>query len=163
MLFRSYAADNGAKIINLSLGSNEPSKTIEDAVHYAYEKGVLITAASGNDGGSVDYPAAFQEVMAVGAIDSTGTKATFSSYGDQLDLVAPGVDIVGCDAAGNLSYHNGTSFAAPYAAGSAALIWSLNPELTNDQVQWILESSATDLGTAGWDDKYGYGALADVS
>lgn len=154
-----YAADNGAKIINLSLGGSEDSIVIREAVCYAYNKGVLLVGASGNAYGPVFYPAAYREVMAVGAIGRTEIRANFSNFGKELSLVAPGVQILGVDRDGKEIFKSGTSFAAPYVSGAAALIWSFNPNLTNDQVQWIIESSAKDLGTVGWNSQYGYGGL----
>lgn len=160
----TYAADNDAKIINLSLGAPESGhdQTLYNAIQYAYNKGVLIVAASGNAYDdtkySVYYPAAYEEVIAVGAIDKNETIADFSCRGTQLTMVAPGEKIIG--------YHNnqkvlsyGTSFSAPYVSGAASLVWSIYPELTNVQVRAILENTARDIGDTGIDDIYGYGVL----
>lgn len=154
-----YAADNGARVINLSLGGDSPSNVIRDAIRYAHEKGVLVIGAAGNSSSQVVYPAAYREVMAVGAIDNHGNKADFSSYGEEVSLAAPGVNVLGTQLDGEVGINSGTSFAAAYVSGSAALLLSLNPKLTNDQIQWLLESSATDLGTPGWDEEFGYGCL----
>lgn len=154
-----YAADNGARVINLSLGGPEPSRTIKDAIDYAYNKGVLLVGSAGNSGENILYPAAYSEVIAVGAIDENENRANFSGYGQQLSLVAPGVNIIGFENDEQLILGNGTSFATPYVSGGAALLLSLNPYLTNSEVKEMLEVSAKDLGLVGWDEDYGYGAL----
>lgn len=154
-----YAADNGARVINLSLGGPEPSRTIKDAIDYAYNKGVLIVGSSGNSGENILYPAAYSEVIAVGAIDESENRANFSGHGQGLSLVAPGVNIIGFENDEQPILGDGTSFATPYVSGGAALLLSLNPYLTNSEVKEMLETSAKDLGPVGWDEDYGYGAL----
>jgi len=154
-----YAADNGAKVINLSLGGDTSYNVIRDAIMYAYEKGVLVIGATGNDNSQVVYPAAYREVMAVGAIDNHGNKAGFSNFGEEVSLVAPGVSVLGTKLNGDVENGSGTSFSTAYVSGAAALLLAIDPNLTNDQIQWLLESSATDLGTLGWDQESGYGSL----
>lgn len=159
-----YAVNNGANIINLSLGGNEYSQTIKDAVQYAYNNGVLIIAAAGNYSSydtykPVMYPAAFDEVIAVGSIDEYESRALFSGYGQGLDIMAPGVNIIGVDKQGNSVNLRGTSFSTPLVSGTAALIWSLDSKYTNNDIRKILENSTNDLGIKGYDTEFGYGSL----
>ncbi len=173
-----WAADNGADIINLSIGGGGHSKALEDAVDYAYEKGVTLVAASGNDGtDEVDYPAAFENCIAVGAIRYDKEKTDYSNYGEDLDLVAPGGDLTvdqnGDDNGDGIyqetfrflgigwdyRYFTGTSMASPHVAGVAALIKSLHPEYGPDEIRQVLQDTAEDLGNPGWDERYGYGLV----
>ncbi len=166
-----WAASNGMNIASLSLGSSTASTTIQTAGQNAYAAGVLLVAASGNDGlSSVSYPAAFAEFIAVGATDQNDQLASFSNYGSAQELVAPGVSItsttptysVGSGAnapALNYDTWSGTSMATPHVSGVAALVFSADPTLTNVDVRNILTSSARDLGAAGWDSTYGYGLV----
>ena len=155
-----YATDNGAAIINLSLGGEEPGQTLEEAVAYAHQRGVLLVAAAGNDDGPILYPAAYEPVLAVGATDSADRRASFSNHGPELDLVAPGVDILSTWPVGHSTFRlSGTSMAAPHVAGLAALVWAAAPHLTNDEVAAIIEATAVDLGDPGRDDEYGHGRM----
>jgi thermitase len=157
-----YAADSGAQVINMSLGSSTSSYTLQSAVNYAYGKGVTIVAAAGNDGsGSVSYPAAYNGVIAVGAIDSSNNKADFSNYGSKLDLVAPGVGVYSTYAGSRYQSMSGTSMASPIVAGAACLVLAAFPSLSGkpDDVASKLTSTASDLGAAGFDNYYGYGKV----
>ncbi|NPB03489.1 MAG: S8 family serine peptidase [Thermotogae bacterium] len=159
-----WCATNGAKVINMSLGSSSPSSEIQSALRFATDSvsgGVLIVAASGNDGmNGVYYPAAFPEALAVGAIDTLGQRASFSNYGVELELVAPGSMIASTvpftDA---YAYADGTSMATPHVSGVAALIFSRNPNLSADTVRAILDATAIDMGEYGKDYFYGYGLV----
>lgn len=153
-----YATDNGAKIINLSLGGSAGSTTMLNAVEYAYNKGVLIVAASGNANTGIYYPAAYSQVMAVGSTDSGDVRSSFSNYGPGLDVVAPGSSIYSTFPWG-YGYSSGTSMASPHVAGLAALIWSAEPGLTHAGVRQIIRDTADDLGSVGYDDFYGYGRI----
>lgn len=160
------AADNGANIISMSIGG--PDSTVEhDAVTYAYNKGVIIVAAAGNDGSnnSIDYPGAYPESIAVAALDSTKTRASYSDGGPQLDISAPGSNVISTYNSSDTSYSSlsGTSMATPHVAGALALAMSCAPAgTTRTQLVNALYSTAEDLGTAGRDDSYGYGlARAD--
>ncbi len=165
-----HAVNNGARVISMSLGSPFPSLTIWRACVYAWSKGCLLFAAAGNEGRfGVDYPAGFSTVIAVGAINPNGTKATFSNYGLGLELVAPGVEILSTmptypvylnvtrNVPLNYAYLNGTSMACPFAAGVAALVWSHYPDLTNLELRKIIDTSTVDLRAPGWDNYYGFG------
>ena len=154
-----YAADQGARVINLSLGGS-CSTTIANAIDYAYfTKNVVIVAASGNNSGSISYPAEQAPVIAVGAIDQYGQRASFSNFGDRLALVAPGVAILSTVPNNGYEALSGTSMATPFVVGVAGLLLSQRPGLTPGQVREILEKSATDLGDPGFDRYYGYGLV----
>jgi len=174
-----YATDQGAKIINMSLGGIYPSSTLENALAYAHSYGVTIFAAAGNGNTTpVDYPARYNAYcIAVGATQYDKTRAPYSNYGSSLDIVAPGgntgVDQNGDGLAdgvlqmtfGNTPvdwaywFYQGTSMSTPHAAGVAALLLAQNPGLTPYQIRYILESTAIDLGSPGRDDYYGYGLI----
>ncbi len=155
-----YAVDNHANIITMSLGVDGMSVTLGNMIDYASSHGVVCVAASGNSGSSVvSYPAAYPKVIAVGAVDSSEHWATFSNYGQGLDVMAPGVSIFSTQAASGYQYLSGTSTAAPYVAGVAALMLTVNPALTPKQVGEIINLTATDLRTAGWDELTGWGIV----
>ncbi|GAB4568008.1 MAG: hypothetical protein Kow0047_20570 [Anaerolineae bacterium] len=155
-----YAADNGARVINMSLGALSYSRGEEAAVAYATERGALCIAASGNQGLEVwHYPAAHPQVIAVGAVDSADQRAGFSNYGPYLSLTAPGVQVTSTLPGNRYGWLSGTSMATPHVSGVAALILSLNPFLSPAEVRAILESTADDLGAGGWDPQYGYGRV----
>ncbi|PIE32758.1 alkaline serine protease [candidate division KSB3 bacterium] len=154
------ATNLGARVINLSLGGLENSQTIRMAVQQAYQQGVVVIAASGNDGSGVPlYPAALSEVIAVGATGRYGDRASFSSYGSHLELAAPGEAIYSTLANNQYDAWNGTSMASPHVAGLAGLLFSRNPSLTNQDVRQILVSTAQDLGVGGRDTYFGYGRI----
>lgn len=177
-----WAADHGAKVINMSLGGSFPSTTLKNALAYAYNKGVTIVAAAGNNGSSrVSYPAAYDDyVIAVGATRYDKTLAYYSNYGSSLDIIAPGGD-VNVDQNGDgyvdgilqntfdpntkdvsdFSYwfFQGTSMASPHVAGVAALLIGNGMATTPDQVRTALQGTALDLGASGWDATYGWGLL----
>jgi type VII secretion-associated serine protease mycosin len=156
-----YACDHGAQIINLSLGGDYNSATLRSAVQTAHADGCLIVAAAGNGyGNGVDYPARYEVVMAVAATTSSDKRASFSDYGPEVDVAAPGVSICSTflDDTYNC-YYGGTSMATPHVAGLAALVWSANSCLTNDQVRDLIESTADDLGSAGKDNYFGWGRI----
>jgi subtilisin family serine protease len=173
-----YAVDNGADVISLSLGGSSASSTLEGAVRYAYENGVVVVAAAGNNNGAVSYPAAYNAyVIAVGATQYNEVKAPYSNYGSSLDLVAPGgntgVDLNGDGYADGVLqntfgdtpvdwaywFYQGTSMATPHVSGVAALLLTRNSSLTPDDVRYVLQSTAEDLGAAGWDIYFGYGLV----
>jgi subtilisin family serine protease len=154
-----YAADNGAEIINLSLGTDQPSLTIQAAIQYARQRGCLLVASAGNSGGPVEYPAAYPEVLAVAATTNSDLPADFTSRGPQIDLAAPGVDIFSANNRGFYYFSNGTSASAPQVSAVAALVWAIRPDLTADQVDAALKASAHDIWTPGWDELTGFGRL----
>ncbi len=159
-----WCADQGARVINLSLGASSPADIIRDAIIYArdsVDKGALAVAASGNDGMSgVYYPAAYPEALAVGAIDTSGKRADFSNYGSALDVVAPGSKILSTVPYNDLyMFADGTSMATPHVSGVAALILSVNPNLSPDTVKAVILSTTVDMGELGKDYFYGYGLV----
>lgn len=155
-----HAANQGAKIINLSLGGDGFWQVVEDALAYAASKDVVIVAASGNDGrDGLSYPASSPYAVAVGALDSTRSRASFSNFGEGLDLVAPGVDIVSTFKDGESCMGSGTSMASPHVAGVAALVRTAYPVMNRNGVVDRLRSTAQDLGSLGWDSQFGHGLV----
>ena len=155
-----YAADQGAKIVNLSLAGSDYSLALKDAVSYAHDvMGCLLVGAVGNDSGPVEYPAKFPMVVAVAATNASDERAYFSNYGPEVDVAAPGVSIWSTFWDDSYAYKHGTSQATPHVAGLAALIWSVNPTLTQDEVESIIERAAVDLGEPGRDNYYGHGRI----
>ncbi|MPW27185.1 S8 family serine peptidase, partial [Alkalibaculum sp. M08DMB] len=156
-----YAVDNGADIINMSLGGPLGNNGLMSAVEYASKNNVLVIAATGNDSIElVSYPAAYNEVIAVGSTSSSDAKSNFSNYGIEIDIMAPGEGIILPD--NNGAYYNwsGTSFSSPTVAGLAALIKSEYSNLTQTQMQRILYTASKDLtSTYGWDKTTGFGRI----
>lgn len=155
-----YAADNGARVINMSLGASSYSLGEEAAVDYAYSKGVVVVAAAGNSGREeYHYPAAHAHAIAVASTTANDNLSSFSTRGDWVDLAAPGSGIYSTFPGNTYGYLSGTSMATPHVSGLAALILSRNPDLTPDQVTALLESTADDLGPAGRDIYFGVGRI----
>lgn len=180
-----FAADNGADVINLSLGGPEGSQAEAEAVRHAHSRGVVLVASSGNDadeepGAPVNFPAAFPEVIAVGASDFNDRRASYSNAGPELDLMAPAGDSgaeVGGPVAGiplldatwvatfltdpvqcGYTYTTGTSFAAPQVSATAALLKAIgvqDPEV----IRTLLQNGARDIGAVGFDSDTGHGLL----
>ncbi|MBP1156314.1 MULTISPECIES: S8 family peptidase [unclassified Paenibacillus] len=157
-----WATDHGAKVINMSLGNYADAEFLHDAIRYAFDRDVILIAASGNDNTErPGYPAAYPEVFAVAAVDSQKSKASFSNYGDYIDVAAPGVSIASTYPQNQYAALSGTSMASPHVTALAALIRSANPELKNTEVMQLMRDTAMDLGDAGKDKYFGYG-LIDV-
>lgn len=155
-----HATNKGAKIISMSLGGYTVSETLQYAVRYAYDHDVLLVAAAGNEGRDVkNYPAAYDEVIAVGATDQFDNRASFSNYGSWLELVAPGVEIYSLLPDNSYKIASGTSMACPHVSGVAALVWSIYANFSRNTVRQILRRSADDLGAIGFDHYYGYGRV----
>jgi serine protease len=173
-----FATDRGAQIINLSLSGRTGSSTLAEAIDYATSKGVLVIAAAGNSGGAIEYPAAYANVMAIGAVGYDRTRVDYSNFGSQLDLVAPGgntdVDLNGDGYPDGVLqqtfrgdptefgfyYYEGTSMAAPHVSGIAALLFARNPAATASQVRQAMETTALNLGSAN---EYGNGLVQAAS
>jgi subtilisin family serine protease len=160
-----YAADNGARVIAMSLSVGY-SEAIEDALTDAFEtSGVLIVNSSGNDDAAVTFPGIDPHVMAVGATDHNDNRADFSNFGVELEVVAPGVSIRSTTLADTYGWKNGTSMASPHVSGTAALMFSIYPAATNQEVRDCITATAEDQvgdpaeDTAGRDDYYGWGRL----
>ncbi|MCZ7663642.1 MAG: S8 family serine peptidase [Thermoleophilia bacterium] len=156
----TYAADHGARVINMSWGAPSRSYPVADAVAYARGLGVVMAAAAGNNyGGAVEYPAAEPGVIAVSATTSTNALAAFSAIGSAVDLAAPGSSVVSVAPYGGLVLVSGTSFSSPMVAGVAALLLSAAPDLTPAALESFLKSSALDLGPTGPDPSFGAGLV----
>ncbi len=169
-----WAADHGAKVINMSLGGGGRSQVMESAVAYARKKGTVVVCAAGNTGrGNVEYPAAYPGSVSVAAVGPTGEKAPYSSWGKELDIAAPGGDTSKGPEAGILQNtidrrdftksvyeaYQGTSMATPHVAGVAALLFA-NGAKNPDQVEKALFASAKPpQGARGWTEQYGNGLL----
>ncbi|HEY3505137.1 MAG TPA: type VII secretion-associated serine protease mycosin [Actinocatenispora sp.] len=157
-----YAVDHGATVVNLSLTSDD-SSALRSAVRYAHRRGVVLVAATGNDGRQAKtYPAAYPEVIAVtGTADASDTPDPQSNTGDYVDLAAPSLNIVGPGATGDgfvLFADGGTSFSTPFVAGAAALVRAYRPDLSPDEVARRLEATA-DHPADGHDARVGYGVV----
>jgi subtilisin family serine protease len=157
-----YATDNGAQIANLSLGGTEDNPLMADAVDYAEAQGTLVVAAAGNIAHghhAVLYPAAYDNALAVAASDANDWRASFSCYGPEVDLAAPGSSVYSTCQGGGYCYKSGTSMAAPHVAGLAALIWSYRPTYTVTQVKETMIDTAHDIEGPGWDEYTGWGRI----
>ena len=177
-----WATDNGADIINLSLGSLSSSTAVEDACAYAYEQGVTVIAATGNNGFTdfIGFPAAYSTTIAVGAVDAKKGIAYYSNQGQEIDVVAPGGDVTSDQSGDGMAdgvvqetrlansdrfkyeFMQGTSMAAPHVAGLAALLHSIG--LTHpDSIRYAITQSSSDLEKVGWDPLSGYGLIDPVA
>lgn len=172
-----YAVDNGANVLNLSLGGTSPSMMFEEAINYALQNNVVVVAAMGNSNSNITaYPASYTGVIAVGCtgandkrtINFAGNPNTGSNYGSHISVVAPGDYIYGINHKNDTKYSvywSGTSQAAPHVAGLASLLLAQDPSRTPDQIKTIIEATAEDQvgstseDTPGWDQYYGYGRI----
>jgi len=167
----NWAMNNHMQVISMSLSGTSASSALEAACNNAKAAGVVIVAAAGNSGNTrTQYPAAYASVISVGATDSNDAMASWSSYGSNLDLMAPGVNILSTYNNGGYSSMSGTSMACPHVAGTVALILktgSARAKLFGDKddiwdpddVQDCLQKTATDMKTSGWDKYTGYGLV----
>lgn len=155
-----WAVDHGAKVINLSLGNYAEAQFLHDAIKYAYDQDVVVIAATGNDNTErPGYPAAYKEVLSVSATDSNLKRASFSNYGDYIDVMAPGESIASTYPGNQYAALSGTSMASPHVAALAALIRSINPDLKNTEVMDVIRNNVLDLGDPGRDKYFGYGQI----
>ena len=161
-----WCVDNGIDVINLSLGGPSDGGVLHDAVRYAYEEGVLVVAAAGNAGpdeGTVDYPAAYDECIAVGATDPDDDVPRWSSRGEEVELVAPGANVLSTYPGDDYAVLEGTSMSAPHVAGIAAILLSTGVPHAEDVddvadpggVRGILRETAEDLGFEATEQGYG--------
>ena len=179
-----YAADNGADVINLSLGSSVATQVELDAVNYAHAAGVVLVAAAGNDGDGDNlpsYPASYANVISVSAVANDNSFAPYSQHVSSNELAAPGGTTGSCSTSGTTyivstgvvtqgnsvkftyTCGTGTSFAAPHVSGVAALIKASIPGITNDGIRLHLQDNAEDLGAPGRDEFFGYGLVTATS
>ncbi len=158
-----YAVDQGANVINISAGGNSPGVVLEEALDYAISRNSLVVAAAGNSGGQLLYPAGYSpKCISVGATDYADKRASFSNYGPNLDIMAPGVDIVSTLNGGAYAVGSGTSFSAPIVSGAAGLLISLKPGLNVEQLRKTLIYTSDDVNSQslpGFDYYMGYGRL----
>lgn len=159
-----WAADQGAKVINLSLGGTQSSTTLQNAVNYAWNMGAVVVASVGNNGLNVlTYPSACNNVIAVSATNATDGFPTWSNFGPHVDVSAPGESILTLYGTDLYAYWNGTSFSCPITSGVLALMKAANPQLTNVGLRDLLISSSDDLGASGFDIYYGNGRVNALS
>ncbi|NVD98078.1 S8 family serine peptidase [Massilia sp. BJB1822] len=154
----TYAADHGARVVNLSYDSVPASSAVQSAANYLKSKGGLLFVAAGNNNRDEGY-APTTSMISVSATDSADARSSFSSYGSFVSLSAPGSYIYTTNMSGGYSAWNGTSFASPVAAGVAALMMSANPALDGGKIESLLYSTAVDLGTPGRDIYFGNGRV----
>lgn len=166
-----YAVKNGARLVNMSMGGTDSSNALKDEIDYAWNSGVLPIVSMGNDTLHDDstkfYPAAFANVIAVGATANSDERMTkghkgsigWSMWGSWIDVCAPGNAIYSTLWDNTYGYYWGTSMAAPHVTGTAALMLSRNPDLTNSEIKNILQSTAEDLGAPGFDVYFGAGRI----
>lgn len=158
-----WAINNDIDVINMSLGGSSGSTALEQACNSAYNAGILLVAAAGNEGTSsgttecIGYPAKYSSVMAVGSITSSNVRSSFSSTGSTLEIMAPGSNIYSTTYNGSYGTMSGTSMACPHVAGVAALVWSAKPSLTNVQLRNALDLTANDMWNDAW--RYGNGLV----
>ena len=156
-----WAVNNGIPVLNMSLGSRTHSQTLQDACDAAYSAGHLLVAAAGNSGNvrgkgdNVIYPAKYSSVVAVAASDVNNRRASFSSTGPAVELMAPGVSILSTLPGDKYGTYSGTSMASPHVAGVAALVWAAAPDLSNVEMRAILQRTAGDLGLPSSHQGYG--------
>ncbi len=159
-----WAVKNHAKIINLSVSGNLSTDVLKEAIDNAWKNGVLIVAAAGNNGKNKEtFPASYDHVIGVAALNQSGKKADYSNFGLWVDVAAPGSHIFSTSPTGtnrsgmakSYDYLNGTSMASPMVAATAALIWAKNPNLTNSEVRKRIENTASDIDGTGSNWKFG--------
>lgn len=156
-----YAVKNGAKVINLSLGGYGKTSYLEKGIQYARNNGVIVIAAAGNDAHDVkhDYPAAFKEVITVGATNNTGSLLYYSNFGDAVDICAPGEKIVSAFPDESAEALSGTSMASPFVAAAAAMLWLDHKGMKLADVENLLLANTKDLGAKGKDIAFGNGEI----
>lgn len=150
-----WAVEKKVNIINLSFTTSRNSKELREAVERAYDAGILLIASTANKN-KADYPAAYDCVMAVGAVDSNGKISTFSPSNNQIEITAPGEKILSTDVFDTLSVHSGTSLAAAHVTGVASLLWEKDINVTNDYIRCVLDLSANLYGKR---EAYGFGLV----
>ncbi len=163
LLAFQWALDHHIDLVSMSFGTPEKSEILEDAVNDLYSKGILLVAAAGNEGAkefsTVNYPAAFDAVIAVSATDEENTLATFSSAGAEIEFAAPGTSIYSTKLNSTYGYMSGTSPATPQVSAVAALYIQAYSNKTNQEIRDLMDSDAIDLGEKDRDNLYGYGLI----
>ncbi len=158
-----HATEVKADVICMSLGAPRPDARLHEAIRHAHSQGVIVVCAAGNDGGAVNYPAAFSETIAVGAVDRNGALCEFSSRGKEIAVAAPGAEITSTWLAEGYATLSGTSMAAPFVAGVLTLYVAAQKkegmDIDHAAVLRALADTCRDVGEAGKDPHYGWGLL----
>lgn len=172
-----YAVDQGAKVINMSLAGRNDSASLRDAIDYAHNRGVVVVAAAGNSGSSVEFPAAYDAVIAVGATDYNNIITSYSNFGSQIDIMAPGGDISADNNGDHFGdgilqntlsstgegysyrFFEGTSMASPHVAGVAALLFSIKPNASPDEIKTVIMQTADNNPNIGPVGQFGAGLV----
>jgi minor extracellular protease Epr len=160
-----WSISNKMDIVNLSLGTSTDSSALKQIVDKAYNNGIILVAAAGNSGtadgagDTINYPAKYPSVIAVGATQPDDTRASFSSTGNTLEVAAPGVGVLSTYPGNRYAKMSGTSMATPYVAGNLALFKEANSSLASPQLRGQLQASVVDLGVGGKDAWFGYGLI----
>jgi thermitase len=153
-----WSVDNRAKVINLSLGFPGNSRILEHAVDYAWQRGVVVVAAAGNENTDEPfYPAAYDKVISVAATNQNDRKASFSNFGTTIDVAAPGVGILSTVPGDEYALSDGTSMASPHVAALAGLLAAQGR--TAPEIRKRIQRTAVDLGAEGKDNKFGWGRI----
>jgi subtilisin len=155
----NWCIQNRMKILSMSLGGGSAPVALETMCNTAFANGLLLVAAAGNTGAAVGVPGKYKNVIAVSAIDSANVIAPFSSRGPEVEICAPGVNVLSCKPGGGFQTMSGTSMACPHVAGGAAVVWGAHRFATNVQIWNLLAFTADNLGPPSWDPLYGYGRL----
>ena len=152
--------DYGCRVLNMSMGVRTDYASLRAAVAYAEENNVVVVSAVGNSGSAgIYYPAGYDTVIGVGAVDSAGNLYYHSNYNSSVFLSAPGVDVRSTSSSGDYAYATGTSFSVPHVSGAAAVMLGMNGSLTPTEIRELLANTADDTGEAGYDESFGYGIL----
>lgn len=159
----AWLHDRGARVISMSLGG-PASRTLAAAVRQVYARGgrsgSLVIAAAGNDGdGQVEYPAGLDQAVSVAAVDDAGNHASFSNVNADVEIAAPGVDVLSAKLGGGYVRESGTSMATPHVAAAAGLLWSATPDASASAIRGRLDRATVDVGAAGRDPEFGFGLL----
>ncbi len=160
------AVNAGCKVVNLSMVMNSRHPVLDDAIAYAHDRNVMVIAAAGNDSSEVDkFPADDSYTLSVAALDSTNVKADFSNYGGKVDVCAPGTQIHAPFLDTSYAWWDGTSFAAPFVAGQAALLYAMNPHATWNDIRDAIEQTAINIDSLnpGLQGKLGFGLINPVA
>ncbi len=154
-----WAADHGARIINISIHGYDFEQVLEDAVNYCYDAGSLVVAIAGNGNQNVAYPGKLDHALAVAATNNLDVRASFSNNGPEVEIAAPGQSIYSCTQTASYGYKSGTSMAAPHVSGLAAILLGSAPWLGPDGLWSVIRDSADDVDAPGFDENTGWGRI----